>query len=67
MSTISEQNQRKHCSVCSNRLDRVKSWNAVQKENLIVKLNYLKDGIRSGDLVCGKCSDKARRMAKKRT
>ena len=48
MSAISEQNQRIHCSICSNRLDRVKSWIAVQKKNLIVKLN-----------VAINCSDKA--------
>jgi hypothetical protein len=51
---IKNDKKHKYCDVCESRLDTVKSWNVVQKNELIIKLNYLKEGIKEGDRICGK-------------
>jgi hypothetical protein len=35
----------KKCAVCDKRLDRVKYWNNVQKDELILKLDKLREGV----------------------
>jgi hypothetical protein len=52
----------KKCAVCDKRLDRVKYWNIVQKEELILKLNKLKEGVKKNDSVCSTCTDRSRRL-----
>ena len=52
----------KYCGVCDKRLDRVNSWNVVRKNELILKLNHLKVGIKEGDRVCNICTDRARKL-----
>ncbi len=52
---------------CETRLDTVKSWNVVQKNELIIKLNYFKKGIKEGERICGYCTDRARRLKKMET
>jgi len=55
----------KYCGVCCKRLDRVNSWNVVRKNEVILKLNQLKDGIKEGDRVCNICTDRARKLNNK--
>ena len=52
----------KYCGVCCKRLDRVNSWNVVRKNELILKLNQLKDGIKEGNRVCNICTNRARKL-----
>jgi hypothetical protein len=46
--------KRKHfyCAVCEKRLDKVPRWNFVTTIESILKLNNLKEGIKSGDRIC---------------
>ena len=55
----------KYCDVCDKRLDRVKSWNVVRRNELILKLIHLKKGLKEGDRVCGICTDRARKLNNK--
>jgi hypothetical protein len=59
-------NKPKHfyCDICETRLDKVASWNIVSKKVLISKLNILREGIKSGDRISGKCNQKARKISK---
>jgi hypothetical protein len=52
----------KKCAVCDKSLDRVKYWNNVQKDELIFKLNKLREGVEKSDCVCSTCIDRARRL-----
>ena len=58
--TLDDKKQKK-CAVCDKRLERLKYWNIAQKDELILKLNKLKEGVKKCDCVCSKCSDRARR------
>ena len=55
----------KYCSVCNRRLDKVKSFNKIKKEELLKKLNKLKPNVEVGDLVCGRCTSSARSAARR--
>ena len=62
---VDKSNDAKHfyCAICEARLDRVAHWNKVEKNELILKLNRLKEGIKIGDF-CNKCNSRARMLAK---
>jgi hypothetical protein len=49
-----------NCAVCEKRLDKVPRWNFDTKIESILKLNNLKEGIKSGDRICITCNTKAR-------
>jgi len=52
-----------YCDICETRLDKVASWNVVSNKELISKLNIPKEGIKTGDPICGKCNQKARKIS----
>jgi hypothetical protein len=54
-----------YCAVCEKRLDKVPRWNYVTTIESILKLNNLKEGIKSGDRICITCNTKARKIEKK--
>ena len=53
-----------YCAICEARLDTVTRWNKVEKNELILKLNLLKEGIKKGDRICNKCNSRVRVLAK---
>ena len=63
---VDKSNDAKHfyCAICEARLDRVAHWNKVEKNELILKLNCLKERIKIGDRICNKCNSRARMLAK---
>jgi|694.fasta_scaffold73143_3 hypothetical protein len=62
---VNKSNDTKHfyCAICEARLDRVARWNKVEKNELILKLNLLKEGIKVGDRICNRCNSRARILA----
>jgi hypothetical protein len=63
---MNNSNDTKHfyCAICEARLDREARWNKVEKNELILKLNLLKEGIKVSDRICIKCNSRARILAK---
>jgi hypothetical protein len=57
---MNKSNDTKHfyCAICEARFDRVARWNTVEKNELILKLNLFKEGIKVGDRICSKCNSR---------
>jgi Zn finger protein HypA/HybF involved in hydrogenase expression len=60
---VNKSNDTKHfyCAICEARLDRVARWNKVEKYELILKLNLIKE---VGDHICNKCNSRVRILDK---